>query len=183
MLQMFYDSVVAGALFYTIVCWGGALKNKEASQLTKVIKKAGSVISTRLDSLVEVAERRTLRKFLSIMDNLQHPLRRAITAQKSSFSHQFLTIHSTTEESLIYTFICWKQGHPLHKTSLLLLFSLLFLVFWVLLSCECFLLLLLLLVNFLILCPYCELLSKFIYVQKNKKNMFLYLQPEVAFFS
>ncbi|XP_051778048.1 uncharacterized protein LOC127526518 [Erpetoichthys calabaricus] len=33
MLQMFYQMVVASALFYAVVCWGGSIKKKDASQL------------------------------------------------------------------------------------------------------------------------------------------------------
>ncbi len=52
---MFYDSVMTGVLFYAIVCWSGAIKDKEAGQLAKV-----SVFGVQLDWLVEVAERRLL---------------------------------------------------------------------------------------------------------------------------
>ncbi|XP_051811082.1 ATPase family AAA domain-containing protein 2-like isoform X2 [Acanthochromis polyacanthus] len=57
MLQMFYQSVVASVLFYAAVCWGGSIKNKDASHLNKLIKKAGSVFGIRLTTLEDEVER------------------------------------------------------------------------------------------------------------------------------
>ncbi|KAI3377600.1 hypothetical protein L3Q82_008766 [Scortum barcoo] len=74
LLQMFYQSVVASVLFYTVVCWGGSISKKDTSRLDKLIRRAGSVVGTKLDSLVTVAESRTLDKLLDIMDNASHPL-------------------------------------------------------------------------------------------------------------
>ncbi|KAI3362524.1 hypothetical protein L3Q82_012818, partial [Scortum barcoo] len=73
-LQMFYQSVVASVLFYTVVCWGGSISKKDTSRLDKLIRRAGSVVGTKLDSMVTVAESRTLDKLLDIMDNASHPL-------------------------------------------------------------------------------------------------------------
>ncbi|KAI3373990.1 hypothetical protein L3Q82_022555 [Scortum barcoo] len=69
LLQIFYQSVVASALLYAVVCWGGSLKKKDAARLDKLVRKAGSVVGTELDSLTSVAERRTLNRLLSIIDN------------------------------------------------------------------------------------------------------------------
>ncbi|KAI3352130.1 hypothetical protein L3Q82_020945 [Scortum barcoo] len=52
LLQMFYQSVVASVLFYTVVCWGGSISKKDTSRLDKLIRRAGSVVGTKLDSLV-----------------------------------------------------------------------------------------------------------------------------------
>ena len=57
MLQMFYQSVVASVLFYAAVCWGGSIKHKDARRLDKLVKRAGTVIGVRLDSLEDVVER------------------------------------------------------------------------------------------------------------------------------
>ncbi|KAI3360596.1 hypothetical protein L3Q82_002463 [Scortum barcoo] len=43
LLQMFYQSVVASVLFYTVVCWGGSISKKDTSRLDKLIRRAGSV--------------------------------------------------------------------------------------------------------------------------------------------
>ncbi|KAI3358985.1 hypothetical protein L3Q82_015375 [Scortum barcoo] len=79
LLQMFYQSVVASVLFYTVVCWGGSISKKDTSRLDKLIRRAGSVVGTKLDSLVTVAESRTLDKLLDIMDNASHPLHTVIS--------------------------------------------------------------------------------------------------------
>ncbi|KAM9831440.1 uncharacterized protein ACB057_018630 [Neosynchiropus ocellatus] len=71
LLQMFYQSVVASVLFYTVV-------------------RAGSVVGKKLDSLVTVAELRTLDKLLDIMDNASHPLHTIISNQRSLFSERLL---------------------------------------------------------------------------------------------
>ncbi|KAK3537287.1 hypothetical protein QTP70_006980 [Hemibagrus guttatus] len=69
MLQMFYQTVVASALFYAAVCWGGSIKKKDASRLDKLVRKAGSIVGSELDSLTSVVERQMLSRLLSIIDN------------------------------------------------------------------------------------------------------------------
>ncbi|KAI3368530.1 hypothetical protein L3Q82_025533, partial [Scortum barcoo] len=64
LLQMFYQSVVASGP----ALWFG----------------------TKLDSLVTVAESRTLDKLLDIMDNASHPLHTVISNQRSLFSERLL---------------------------------------------------------------------------------------------
>ncbi|KAI3368077.1 hypothetical protein L3Q82_026905, partial [Scortum barcoo] len=90
LLQMFYQSVVASVLFYTVVCWGGSISKKDTSRLDKLIRRAGSVVGMKLDSLVTVAELRTLDKLLDIMDNASHPLHTVISNQRSLFSERLL---------------------------------------------------------------------------------------------
>ncbi|KAI3371465.1 hypothetical protein L3Q82_023573 [Scortum barcoo] len=91
LLQMFYQSVVASVLFYTVVCWGGSISKKDTSRLDKLIRRAGSVVGgMKLDSLVTVAESRTLDKLLDIMDNASHPLHTVISNQRSLFSERLL---------------------------------------------------------------------------------------------
>ena len=69
---MFHQSVVASVLFYAVVCWGGSSKKRDTSRLHRLVTRAGSVVDRELDSLVTVAERRTLDKLLSILDSAQH---------------------------------------------------------------------------------------------------------------
>uniref|UniRef100_A0A665T724 Reverse transcriptase domain-containing protein n=1 Tax=Echeneis naucrates TaxID=173247 RepID=A0A665T724_ECHNA len=90
LLQMFYQSVVASALFYAVVCWGGSTSTKHSNRLDKLIRRASSVVGTKLDSLVTVAERRSRNKLLAIMDNASHPLQPVISAQKSLLSDRLL---------------------------------------------------------------------------------------------
>lgn len=49
MLLMFYQSVVASVLFYSVVCWGGGMTAKNIRRLDKLIKKTGSVLGRMLD--------------------------------------------------------------------------------------------------------------------------------------
>ena len=97
LLQMFYQSVVASALLYAVVCWGGSLKKRDAARLDKLVRKAGSVVGSELDSLTSVAERRTLNRLLSIIDNPQHPLHNTISRQRSSFSDRLLSLPCSTD--------------------------------------------------------------------------------------
>ncbi len=83
---MFYQSVVASILFYTVVCWGGSTSKRDSFRLDKLIRWAGSVVGVKLDSLVTVAEKRTLDKLLDIMDDASHPLHTVIINQRSLFS-------------------------------------------------------------------------------------------------
>ncbi|KAI3352050.1 hypothetical protein L3Q82_020867 [Scortum barcoo] len=106
LLQIFYQSVVASALLYAVVCWGGSLKKKDAARLDKLVRKAGSVVGTELDSLTSVAERRTLNRLLSIIDNPSHPLHSAISRQRSSFSDRLLSLSCSTGQTEEI-----KQGH------------------------------------------------------------------------
>ncbi|KAI3376705.1 hypothetical protein L3Q82_017146 [Scortum barcoo] len=90
LLRIFYQSVVASVLFYTVVCWGGSISKKDTSRLDKLIRRAGSVVGMKLDSLVTVAELGTLDKLLDIMDNVSHPLHTVISNQRSLFSERLL---------------------------------------------------------------------------------------------
>lgn len=76
LLQIFYQTVIACALFFAVVCWGSSIKKRDA---------------TRLDKLTSVADGRTLSRFLSIMDSPLHPLNSAISRQSSSSRLLFLS--------------------------------------------------------------------------------------------
>ena len=67
MLLTFCQSVVATILF-TVVSRGVGIKAKDADRLNKLIRKAGSVVGSKLVTLEEVAEDRMLAKLLAIMD-------------------------------------------------------------------------------------------------------------------
>ncbi|KAI3354447.1 hypothetical protein L3Q82_018506, partial [Scortum barcoo] len=72
MLEIFYQSVVASAIFFAAVCWGSSIRASNTNRLDKIIKKAGSVLGLRLESFETVVERRMLNRLLSIMDNDHH---------------------------------------------------------------------------------------------------------------
>ncbi|KAI3362701.1 hypothetical protein L3Q82_001768 [Scortum barcoo] len=64
MLQIFYHSMASSIIFYSVVCWGSRLKTANTNRLNKLIRRAGSVLGVELESVVEVSERRMLRKLL-----------------------------------------------------------------------------------------------------------------------
>jgi len=90
MLQMFYQSVVASTIFFAAVSWGAGIKAKDANRLNKLIKKAESVVGSKLVTLEEVVEERMLAKLLVIMDNPSHPLHKTLDKLKSSFSNRLI---------------------------------------------------------------------------------------------
>ena len=90
LLGIFYQSVVASVLSYTVVCCRGSTSKGDFSRLEKLIMQAGSVVGTKLDPLATVAERRTMHKLLAILDNASHPLHTVITSQRSQFSERLL---------------------------------------------------------------------------------------------
>jgi len=96
LLCMFYQSVVTSVLFYTVVCWGGSISKKDTNRLDKLIRRAGSVIGMKLDSMVMVAERRILDKLLDIINNASHPLHTIISNQRSRFSGRLLLLKCRT---------------------------------------------------------------------------------------
>lgn len=97
LLQIFYQSVVASALFYAVVCWGGQIKKGDKARLDKLVKKAGSVVGIELEPLTSVAERRVLSRLLSILDNPHHPLHSTFSRQRSSFSDRLLSLSCSTD--------------------------------------------------------------------------------------
>src|SRR4029434_9181888 len=82
LLCMFYQSVVASVLFYAVVCWGGSIKKRDAGRLDRLVRRAGAVVGTELDSLTTVADRRTLSSLLTILDNVHHPLHSTLNRQR-----------------------------------------------------------------------------------------------------
>lgn len=96
MLQMFYQSVVASVLFYAAVCWGGSIRHRDARRLDRLVKRAGSVIGARLDTLEEVVERCTIKMFESIVNCPDHPLHNTIVDRRGS-SGRLLSLRCRTE--------------------------------------------------------------------------------------
>ncbi|XP_076853506.1 uncharacterized protein LOC143508753 [Brachyhypopomus gauderio] len=97
LLQMVYQTVVSSCLFYAVVCWGGSIKKRDEMRLDKLVRHTGSEVGVELDSVVTVAERRTLHKLLSIMEDDGHPLHTIIVDQRSKFSGRFLSQSSSTD--------------------------------------------------------------------------------------
>ncbi|TWW80583.1 Rab-like protein 3 [Takifugu flavidus] len=57
-------------------------------QLEKLIRRASSVVGMKLEPLATVAERRTIDKLRSIMDNDRHPLHTVLHSQRSLISQR-----------------------------------------------------------------------------------------------
>ena len=74
MLRMFYESVVASAIFFAVTCWSSGLKVADNNRLNKLIRRTGDVVGEELDTLTTVAERRMLTRFQSILDNVTRPV-------------------------------------------------------------------------------------------------------------
>ena len=94
MLKKFYQSAVASTIFFAAVSWGVGIKGKAANRLNKLIRKAESVVGSKLVNLEEVVEDRMLAKLLPIMDNPSHPLHKTLVKLKSSFSNTHSTCSS-----------------------------------------------------------------------------------------
>lgn len=62
MLELFYQCVVASALFLAV---GSSIRASDTNRLNKLIKKAGSVICCKLETLEAVVDRKNI--LLSIM--------------------------------------------------------------------------------------------------------------------
>lgn len=90
LLKSFFDSVVASAIFYGVVCWGSSISTADRKRLDKLIRKASSVLGIPLDTVQEVGERRMVAKLSSLLKNASHPLYETVTSLSSSFSDRLL---------------------------------------------------------------------------------------------
>ncbi|KAL3063508.1 hypothetical protein OYC64_003138 [Pagothenia borchgrevinki] len=123
MLEIFYQSVVASALFFAAVCWGGSIRDGDTSRINKLIRKAGSVIAIKLDPFEAVLERRTLNRLLSIMDNPTHPLHLQLDSQRSSFSNRLLQLRHNSVQQItsgwkrtLCSIVYLEYNHVVHFT-------------------------------------------------------------------
>ena len=97
LLLSFYQSVMASVIFYGVVCWGGNISKGDADKVTKLIKKAGSVIGIQLDPLDVILEKRVRAKTSAILRDATHPLYDVLSQQQSTFSQRMLSIKCSTE--------------------------------------------------------------------------------------
>lgn len=118
LLRTFYDSVVASAIFYGVVCWGSSITAADRKRLDKLIKKASSVLGCPLDQVEEVGKKRLTAKLSSMMDRVSHPLQHTLTALKSSFSDR-MRHPKCVKESFSRSFLLQLQTPQqklLHRT-------------------------------------------------------------------
>ena len=88
LLTSFYDSVLASAIFYGVVCWSSSIAGADRRRLNKLIKKASSILGCPLDSLQVVVESRMMDTVSSLQES--HPLQDIVTALGSSFSNRLI---------------------------------------------------------------------------------------------
>ncbi|XP_068424979.1 uncharacterized protein [Clinocottus analis] len=91
MLELFYQSVVASVLYFSIVCWGSSIGAGDTNRLNKLVKKAGSIIGCKQEHLEQLVERRTLKKLLSMLENPDHPLQQLLQALHSLLQRLIMT--------------------------------------------------------------------------------------------
>lgn len=97
MLALFYQSVVASAVFFAVVCWGLSISQRDRNRLDKLVSKCVSVMGRKTDSVGQLVEKSMCRMMKSILGNNSHPLHDTLAAQKSSRSERFLCMSSKTQ--------------------------------------------------------------------------------------
>ncbi|XP_059802691.1 40S ribosomal protein S24 isoform X1 [Hypanus sabinus] len=97
MLRMFYESEVASAIMFAVVCWGSRPRVADTNRINKLIRKASDVVGVELDSLTVVSEKRMLSKLHAILDNVSHPLHNVLVRHRSTFSQRLIPPRCNTE--------------------------------------------------------------------------------------
>ncbi|KAI3366515.1 hypothetical protein L3Q82_000644 [Scortum barcoo] len=97
LLRTFYDSVVASAIFYGIVCWASSITDRR--RMDRLVRRASSVLGCPLDSVEVVGNGRMMAKLSSLLNNTSHPLQDTLTALGSSFSERLLHPRCVKERS------------------------------------------------------------------------------------
>ena len=97
MLRMFYESVVASAILFAVVCWGSGLRAADTNKLNKLIRRASDIVGMELDTLTAVSNRRMLSKLRGITENGFHPLHDMLVKHRSTFSARLRLPKCTTE--------------------------------------------------------------------------------------
>ncbi|KAI3355682.1 hypothetical protein L3Q82_004268 [Scortum barcoo] len=60
LLRTFYDSVVASAIFYGIVCWASSITDRDRRRMDRLVRRASSVLGCPLDSVEVVGNGRMM---------------------------------------------------------------------------------------------------------------------------
>jgi len=89
-LEMFYQSAVDCSLYFSVVCWGSNIGAGDTNRLTKLERKASSIIGCKQDYPEQVVDRKILKKILSILDNRNQPLHHLLQGQWRTFSNRLL---------------------------------------------------------------------------------------------
>ena len=97
MLRMFYESVVASAILFAVVCWGSRLRGAKANRLNELIRKASDVAGVELDSLTASSCLTQQSKVQVILQYGSHPLHITLVKRGSAFSQRLIAPECTTE--------------------------------------------------------------------------------------
>lgn len=95
-LRMFWESAVASAILYAVVCQGSRLRLAYTDRLNRLIRKASDVIGVKLDPLTVVSERRFFSYVKAILDKESKPLNDVLVQNRSSCSGTLNAPQSTT---------------------------------------------------------------------------------------
>ena len=93
----FYESVVASAILFAVVCWGSRLRGAKANRLNELIRKASDVAGVELDSLTASSCLTQQSKVQVILQYGSHPLHIALVKRRSAFSQRLIAPECTTE--------------------------------------------------------------------------------------
>ncbi|KAI3367084.1 hypothetical protein L3Q82_008122 [Scortum barcoo] len=102
LLRTFYDSVVASAIFYGIVCWASSITDRDRRRMDRLVR-ASSDLGCPLDSVEVVGNGRMMAKLSSLLNNTSHPLQDTLTALGSSFSERLLHPRCVKESPVLYS--------------------------------------------------------------------------------
>ncbi|KAI3356653.1 hypothetical protein L3Q82_003287 [Scortum barcoo] len=96
LLRTFYDSVVASAIFYGIVCWASSITDRDRRRMDRLVRRASSVLGCPLDSVEVVGNGRMMAKLSSLLNNTSHP-----TTGQSDSSGQLLHLDKLLDRACI----------------------------------------------------------------------------------
>ncbi|KAI3355629.1 hypothetical protein L3Q82_004178 [Scortum barcoo] len=91
LLRTFYDSVVASAIFYGIVCWASSITDRDRRRMDKTGEEGQLCPGMTPWTQWRWWETgRMMAKLSSLLNNTSHPLQDTLTALGSSFSERLL---------------------------------------------------------------------------------------------
>ena len=90
MLVTFYNAVICSLIMFGYVCWGGNISNFDRQRWEKIVKKAGHVVGTSLDSFKTLHEKRLYKKANTNIKWFHTSNRHYFDSRHSNRSRRFL---------------------------------------------------------------------------------------------
>ncbi|KAI4902872.1 hypothetical protein NFI96_000376, partial [Prochilodus magdalenae] len=118
LLRTLFDTVVASAIFYGVVCWGSSISTADRKRQNKLLKSYGSVLGSPLDPGQVVGDRRMLAKLASMLENDSHSMHETLAALGSSFSDRLLHPKCVKERYRSFSLDPQPQGSDLRRCRL-----------------------------------------------------------------